>query len=191
MRPHLLTTGLAAVIEHAQHAWCVSQLFLSHDNRRALLLALYCRLLFLLLLLLLLLLPAAMCRLAASADVVGVTIGSIVGHAACTAAAVIGGRHLAAHIDEHTVQVSGDSTPGVWFLELEEHAVTLSDSCIQRGWLQSHTPGLLAGWLLTDLALLLLRLLYVACISKRGCKRVQQACPRISVTHTAPKQLAC
>jgi putative Ca2+/H+ antiporter (TMEM165/GDT1 family) len=45
-------------------------------------------------------------RLAASADVVGVTIGSIVGHAACTAAAVVGGRHLAAHIDEHTVQVS-------------------------------------------------------------------------------------
>ncbi len=45
-------------------------------------------------------------RLAASQDVVGVTLGSILGHAACTAVAVIGGKHLAAHIDEKTVGVS-------------------------------------------------------------------------------------
>jgi len=44
--------------------------------------------------------------LAASQDVIGVTIGSIVGHAACTAAAVLGGRHLATHINEKTVGVS-------------------------------------------------------------------------------------
>jgi putative Ca2+/H+ antiporter (TMEM165/GDT1 family) len=43
--------------------------------------------------------------LAASSDVVGVTLGSIVGHAACTAAAVLGGRHLATHINEKTVGV--------------------------------------------------------------------------------------
>jgi hypothetical protein len=48
-----------------------------------------------------------LCRLAASADVVGVIIGSIIGHAACTGAAVLGGKHLAAHIDERTVGVSG------------------------------------------------------------------------------------
>lgn len=44
--------------------------------------------------------------LAASSDVFGVTLGSIVGHAACTAAAVLGGRHLATHINEKTVGVS-------------------------------------------------------------------------------------
>jgi putative Ca2+/H+ antiporter (TMEM165/GDT1 family) len=44
--------------------------------------------------------------LAASQDVVGVTVGSIIGHAGCTAAAVLGGRHLAAHINERTVGVS-------------------------------------------------------------------------------------
>lgn len=45
--------------------------------------------------------------LAASADVFGVTLGAIIGHAACTAAAVLGGRHLAAHIDERTVGFVG------------------------------------------------------------------------------------
>ncbi len=34
------------------------------------------------------------------------TIGGILGHCACTGAAVIGGRHLASHINEHTVAVS-------------------------------------------------------------------------------------
>lgn len=47
------------------------------------------------------------CRLAAQLDVVGVIIGSIVGHAACTGAAVLGGKHLAEHIDEKIVGVSG------------------------------------------------------------------------------------
>jgi putative Ca2+/H+ antiporter (TMEM165/GDT1 family) len=46
------------------------------------------------------------CRLAAQLDVVGVIIGSIVGHAACTGAAVLGGKHLAEHIDEKLVGVS-------------------------------------------------------------------------------------
>eukprot|EP00882_Tetradesmus_deserticola_P013755 GHRQ01014608.1.p1 GENE.GHRQ01014608.1~~GHRQ01014608.1.p1 ORF type:complete len:263 (+),score=62.85 GHRQ01014608.1:292-1080(+) len=44
--------------------------------------------------------------LAAQLDVVGVIIGSIVGHAACTGAAVLGGKHLAEHIDERLVGVS-------------------------------------------------------------------------------------
>jgi hypothetical protein len=35
-----------------------------------------------------------------------VIIGSIVGHAACTGAAVLGGKHLAEHIDEKLVGVS-------------------------------------------------------------------------------------
>lgn len=46
------------------------------------------------------------CRLAASEDVVGVTLGGIVGHAICTGAAVMGGRHLATHINEKAVAVS-------------------------------------------------------------------------------------
>lgn len=46
------------------------------------------------------------CRLATSEDVVGVTIGGILGHGICTGAAVLGGRHLASHINEHTVAVS-------------------------------------------------------------------------------------
>jgi putative Ca2+/H+ antiporter (TMEM165/GDT1 family) len=54
-----------------------------------------------------LLLVHAVRRLAAQLDVVGVIIGSIVGHAACTGAAVLGGKHLAEHIDEKLVGVSG------------------------------------------------------------------------------------
>lgn len=57
--------------------------------------------------------------LAASSDVVGVTVGSIIGHAACTAAAVIGGRHLAAHIDERTVGFIG----GVMFVLFGLHSL--------------------------------------------------------------------
>ncbi len=48
---------------------------------------------------------AVCCRLAASEDPVGVTAGGILGHAICTGVAVLGGRHLAAHINERTVQV--------------------------------------------------------------------------------------
>lgn len=33
------------------------------------------------------------------------TVGGVIGHAICTGAAVMGGRHLATHIDERTVQV--------------------------------------------------------------------------------------
>jgi len=36
-------------------------------------------------------------------------MGGILGHAICTGAAVMGGRHLAAHINEKTVGV-GDSS---------------------------------------------------------------------------------
>ena len=49
-------------------------------------------------------------RLAAQEDVVGVALGGILGHMICTGAAVIGGRHLAAHINERTVGVSGWNT---------------------------------------------------------------------------------
>lgn len=44
-------------------------------------------------------------RLAASEDVFGVTIGGILGHGVCTGAAVLGGRHLATHINEQSVAV--------------------------------------------------------------------------------------
>jgi putative Ca2+/H+ antiporter (TMEM165/GDT1 family) len=57
--------------------------------------------------------------LAASQDVVGVTLGSVVGHAACTGVAVLGGRHLAAHIDERTVGLVG----GLVFLAFGIHSL--------------------------------------------------------------------
>ncbi len=43
--------------------------------------------------------------LAASIDIVGVTLGGILGHSICTGAAVLGGRQLATHIQERTVMV--------------------------------------------------------------------------------------
>ena len=57
--------------------------------------------------------------LAASSSALGVTLGAILGHAACTAAAVIGGRHLARHIDERTVALAG----GALFLVFGLHAL--------------------------------------------------------------------
>lgn len=45
--------------------------------------------------------------LAAASDVLGVTIGGILGHAICTGAAVLGGKHLATHIDERMVGFAG------------------------------------------------------------------------------------
>eukprot|EP00798_Chlamydomonas_sp_ICE-L_P022387 gene22387-29494_t len=57
--------------------------------------------------------------LAAQADPVGVTIGGILGHMVCTGAAVIGGRHLAQHINERTVAVFG----GVLFIIFGVHAL--------------------------------------------------------------------
>lgn len=56
--------------------------------------------------------------LAASANPVGVTLGGIVGHAICTGAAVLGGRHAAAHIDERTVHLVG----GALFVAFGIHA---------------------------------------------------------------------
>lgn len=80
------------------------------------------------------------CRLAAQADVLGVIIGSIVGHAACTGAAVLGGKHLAEHIDEKIVGVGGglDSSP------LHDPCGPPSPASAQSG---SHTCVALAqGW---------------------------------------------
>ncbi|KAK9838145.1 hypothetical protein WJX81_003790 [Elliptochloris bilobata] len=45
--------------------------------------------------------------LAASTDVYGVTLGGVLGHAICTGAAVLGGRQMAAHINERTVSMLG------------------------------------------------------------------------------------
>jgi len=56
--------------------------------------------------------------LAAAEDVVGVTLGGIVGHALCTGAAVMGGRHLAIHIDEKLVSIFG----GILFLLFAGHS---------------------------------------------------------------------
>lgn len=57
--------------------------------------------------------------LAASEHAVGVTVGSILGHAACTAAAVVGGRHLAEHINERAVHLFG----GTMFVLFGLHAL--------------------------------------------------------------------
>lgn len=57
--------------------------------------------------------------LAAASDVLGVTIGGILGHALCTGAAVMGGKHLASHIDERMVALCG----GVLFLLFGAHSL--------------------------------------------------------------------
>lgn len=57
--------------------------------------------------------------LAASQNAVGVSLGAILGHAACTGAAVLGGRHLAEHINERTVGLLG----GLLFLLFGCHAL--------------------------------------------------------------------
>lgn len=49
----------------------------------------------------------------------GVTLGGIIGHALCTGAAVLGGRHLATHINERTVHIFG----GVLFLAFGAHSL--------------------------------------------------------------------
>lgn len=56
--------------------------------------------------------------LAASSDVLGVTLGGIVGHSICTGAAVIGGRHLASYVDERTMSLLG----GLLFIAFGAHA---------------------------------------------------------------------
>ena len=56
--------------------------------------------------------------LAASVDVIGVTLGGIVGHALCTGAAVLGGRKMATLINERVVGIAG----GVLFILFGLHA---------------------------------------------------------------------
>lgn len=57
--------------------------------------------------------------LATSSDVVGVTLGGVLGHALCTGAAVLGGKHLAERVDERVVSGIG----GVLFLLFGAHAL--------------------------------------------------------------------
>lgn len=59
--------------------------------------------------------------LAAATDVVGVTLGGILGHGICTGAAVLGGRHLATYVSERAIGVLG----GLLFLAFAAHAVWL------------------------------------------------------------------
>lgn len=57
--------------------------------------------------------------LAAASDMLGVTLGGILGHSICTGAAVLGGKHLASHIDERMVGIFG----GVLFLIFGAHSL--------------------------------------------------------------------
>lgn len=57
--------------------------------------------------------------LAASANVVGVSLGGILGHCMCTGAAVLGGRQMAAYVAERTLAITG----GVLFLAFGVHAL--------------------------------------------------------------------
>jgi putative Ca2+/H+ antiporter (TMEM165/GDT1 family) len=56
---------------------------------------------------------------AAASNVPGVMLGGILGHSICTGAAVLGGKHLASHIDERMVGVFG----GVLFLVFGVHSL--------------------------------------------------------------------
>ena len=57
--------------------------------------------------------------LAASTNVLGVTLGAICGQALCTGAAVLGGRHVASLMDESALSVLG----GVLFIAIGAHAL--------------------------------------------------------------------
>ena len=57
--------------------------------------------------------------LAASEDPFGVTLGGCLGHAACTGAAVIGGKHMATRVSERAVAVTG----GALFVLFGAHAL--------------------------------------------------------------------
>jgi hypothetical protein len=63
---------------------------------------------------------------AAASNVVGVIVGGILGHSICTGAAVLGGKHLATHIDERMVAVLG----GALFLVFGVCRVMLCDVAI-------------------------------------------------------------
>lgn len=57
--------------------------------------------------------------LAASANVLGVSLGGILGHCMCTGGAVLGGRQLAAYVAERTLTIIG----GLLFLAFGVHAL--------------------------------------------------------------------
>lgn len=56
--------------------------------------------------------------LAAATDVVGVTLGGLLGHGICTGAAVLGGRQLSKYVSERAIGVLG----GLLFLLFALHA---------------------------------------------------------------------
>ena len=56
--------------------------------------------------------------LAAATDVVGVTLGGLLGHGICTGAAVLGGRQLSKYVSERVIGISG----GILFLLFALHA---------------------------------------------------------------------
>lgn len=66
--------------------------------------------------------------LAAAADVLGVTLGGILGHGLCTGAAVLGGKHLAEHIDE---KVGGGWWVGWWVGE-QSDGTALGEAGLER-----------------------------------------------------------
>jgi putative Mn2+ efflux pump MntP len=75
--------------------------------------------------------------LAASTDVVGVTLGGIFGHSLCTGAAVIGGRHLATFVDERTMSILG----GLLFIAFGAHAYWEVCSCTKPRFCILHFAG--------------------------------------------------
>ncbi|CAM6095368.1 unnamed protein product [Calypogeia fissa] len=62
--------------------------------------------------------------LAAQESVTGVALGGVVGHAICTTAAVLGGKHLASQISERAVAFCG----GVLFLVFGVHSLITAGS---------------------------------------------------------------
>ena len=57
--------------------------------------------------------------LAASEDPFGVTLGGVLGHAVCTGAAVLGGKHMATRVSERAVAITG----GALFVLFGVHAL--------------------------------------------------------------------
>lgn len=56
--------------------------------------------------------------LAAATDVVGVTLGGMLGHGICTGAAVLGGRQLSKYVNEKAISILG----GLLFLLFAFHS---------------------------------------------------------------------
>ena len=68
--------------------------------------------------------------LAASANVVGVSLGGILGHCMCTGGAVLGGRQMAAYVAERTLAVCLHSQESCFEYQYTQSMTYAIDLCL-------------------------------------------------------------